>query len=108
MSAGIARHHRKILREHVHNLALALVAPLRADDDCRLRFQISLLASPELRAVLTLLARFWAFRKYKRTAAGGVPPNHTVLLTSAQSGRGQRLQRLLRHLAIAFIGKSLR
>src|SRR6266404_3100134 len=33
MAAGIARHHRKSLSEHVDNLALALIAPLRSDDD---------------------------------------------------------------------------
>src|SRR6266403_1166264 len=31
--AGIARHHRESLSEHVDNLALALIAPLRSDDD---------------------------------------------------------------------------
>ena len=40
MPAGVARDHGKVIREHVHDLALALVAPLRADDDRRLGFQI--------------------------------------------------------------------
>ena len=38
MAAGITRHHVEALREHVNDLALALVAPLGADDDCRLAF----------------------------------------------------------------------
>ena len=33
MAPGVARHYREILREHIDNLALALVAPLGADDD---------------------------------------------------------------------------
>ena len=33
VAAGIARHDREILREHVNNFALALIAPLRSDDD---------------------------------------------------------------------------
>src|SRR5580692_5225392 len=33
VSAGVARHHRKSPREYIDNLPLALVAPLRADDD---------------------------------------------------------------------------
>src|SRR5580692_6446883 len=38
VAAGIAGHHGKILREHVHNLAFAFVAPLSADDDRSLAF----------------------------------------------------------------------
>jgi hypothetical protein len=33
MAAGIARHDGEVFREHVDNLAFALVAPLGADDD---------------------------------------------------------------------------
>src|ERR1700687_6175180 len=33
VAAGIASHHRKSLGEHVDNLALALIAPLRSDND---------------------------------------------------------------------------
>src|SRR3979490_954863 len=33
VAAGVASHHRKGLSEHVDNLALALIAPLRSDND---------------------------------------------------------------------------
>src|SRR5260370_13047511 len=33
VAAGVASHHRKSLGEHVDDLALALVAPLRSDND---------------------------------------------------------------------------
>src|SRR6185437_13261292 len=38
VSAGIARHHREPLGEHVYNLAFAFIAPLGAYDDRRLAF----------------------------------------------------------------------
>ena len=34
VSAGIARHHGELLAQHVDDLALALIAPLRAEDHC--------------------------------------------------------------------------
>src|SRR4051812_33202963 len=38
VSAGIASHYVIGLREHVNDLALALIAPLRADNDCGIAF----------------------------------------------------------------------
>ncbi len=37
VAARIARHHSKALREHIYDLALALIAPLGAQYNCRLR-----------------------------------------------------------------------
>ncbi len=46
VSAGIAGHDREILRENVHDLALAFVAPLRTDDDRSLTLLQSQLRGP--------------------------------------------------------------
>ena len=66
-------------------------------------FSLSRICGP-----LTLPPGVGVQRDKKKTAAGGVPPNHTVLLSAAQTRRAQPFQRLLRHLPIALVGKPLR
>src|ERR671925_1261471 len=57
---------------------------------------------------LTLLAWLRRLGEYKRTAAGGVPPHHTVLLSATQTRGRQPFQSFLRHLAITLVSEPLR